>query len=257
MTQKHSAVTLVLFVALTTGLTTGLHQLDGGFRIAWSDPVGWFEAASVEVAIGGTMRTVGLTLGYWLVGSTTLYVLASRVHRRPRLVARVTLPIARRLADRAMATALVGSIVLSPVSPAVAEQPPPPPLVFDITSDGVPVPHIRSAEPAIDEGRVTEGEPADTEQPAPRRVDAIEPTPQTDPSRMTAATPPSSKYTVVPGDSLWIIAVREVEQIAGNDAATVSSYWRSVVAANRTTLRSGDPNLIYPGEIVNLPDINP
>ena len=32
--------------------------------------------------------------------------------------------------------------------------------------------------------------------------------------------------------------------------AEVARYWRAVIAANRSTLRSGDPSLIFPGEIV-------
>ncbi len=43
---------------------------------------------------------------------------------------------------------------------------------------------------------------------------------------------------------------------AGNalpDDATIARYWQAVIAANRTTLRSGDPNLIFPGELVTLP----
>jgi hypothetical protein len=35
----------------------------------------------------------------------------------------------------------------------------------------------------------------------------------------------------------------------------VTRYWLRVVEANRPNLRSGDPDLIYPGEIVILPPI--
>ena len=35
--------------------------------------------------------------------------------------------------------------------------------------------------------------------------------------------------------------------------ADVARYWQRVIAANRTTLRSGDPSLIFPGEVVTLP----
>jgi hypothetical protein len=30
-------------------------------------------------------------------------------------------------------------------------------------------------------------------------------------------------------------------------------HWLVVIAANRSTLRSGDPSLIFPGEIVTVP----
>jgi hypothetical protein len=54
---------------------------------------------------------------------------------------------------------------------------------------------------------------------------------------------------------LWLIAKAEVARRSSGTAAEgqVARYWRLVVAANRATLRSGDPSLIYPGEIVTLP----
>ncbi|GIU88137.1 MAG: hypothetical protein KatS3mg009_2652 [Acidimicrobiia bacterium] len=63
-------------------------------------------------------------------------------------------------------------------------------------------------------------------------------------------------HVVVAGDNLWRIAAAEVARVTGAarapDAA-VLPYWRAVVAANRATLRSGDPSLVYPGEVVTLP----
>jgi nucleoid-associated protein YgaU len=35
----------------------------------------------------------------------------------------------------------------------------------------------------------------------------------------------------------------------------VAEYWRKVIDANRDRLRSGDPNLIYPGEEIILPPL--
>jgi hypothetical protein len=54
----------------------------------------------------------------------------------------------------------------------------------------------------------------------------------------------------VAGDNLWSIAAAH---IGARRAADVVPYWRQVVDANRSTLRSGDPNLIFPGELVALP----
>jgi hypothetical protein len=60
---------------------------------------------------------------------------------------------------------------------------------------------------------------------------------------------------VAPGDNLWRIAAARIAQDrpAAPTDAEIAPYWRRVVDANRPTLRSGDPNLVFPGEIVTLP----
>jgi nucleoid-associated protein YgaU len=68
-----------------------------------------------------------------------------------------------------------------------------------------------------------------------------------------AAIPPVSRhYTVQPGDNLWTIARAALGGNAGD--AEVAPYWNALISANRSHLRSGDPNLIYPGELLGLPD---
>jgi nucleoid-associated protein YgaU len=62
---------------------------------------------------------------------------------------------------------------------------------------------------------------------------------------------------VVKGDNLWAIAAARLSDAAGPsaDSDRVAAYWRKVIELNRPTLRSGDPNLIYPGEMISLPPI--
>ena len=83
----------------------------------------------------------------------------------------------------------------------------------------------------------------------PRQFPRLRPPPA--PAPVSART-----HVVVPGDNLWRIATEELVRVSGvarpSDAAIVP-YWRAVVEQNRATLRSGDPSLIYPGEIVTLP----
>jgi nucleoid-associated protein YgaU len=55
-------------------------------------------------------------------------------------------------------------------------------------------------------------------------------------------------HVVAAGESLWTIAAARIAP--GTD---VAPYWARVVEANRSTLRSGHPNLIYPGEAIALP----
>ncbi len=55
------------------------------------------------------------------------------------------------------------------------------------------------------------------------------------------------------GDHLWKISARHLDEQANN--GEIAPYWRRVVEVNTPQLRSGDPDLIYPGEIVQLPAI--
>ncbi len=61
----------------------------------------------------------------------------------------------------------------------------------------------------------------------------------------------AEEHTVVVqrGDHLWKISARH---LSGTDRP-VAPYWREVVEVNTPSLRSGDPDLIYPGEIISLP----
>jgi hypothetical protein len=55
---------------------------------------------------------------------------------------------------------------------------------------------------------------------------------------------PGAPYTIVSGDTLSGIASQAYGQ---------PRKWRDIWRANQTTLKSGDPNLIFPGEVINVP----
>lgn len=77
------------------------------------------------------------------------------------------------------------------------------------------------------------------------------------PRRQAHPAPADSRHAVRKGDSLWIIAEERVSNGRSDaSAADVSLYWSLLVEANRSTLRSGDPSLIFPGEIVMLPPLD-
>jgi hypothetical protein len=66
---------------------------------------------------------------------------------------------------------------------------------------------------------------------------------------------------VARGDNLWSIAAARLAQVRGRRAAELSdrevaAYWIRVVQANQGHLRSGNPNLIYPDEVVELPPVS-
>jgi hypothetical protein len=78
-----------------------------------------------------------------------------------------------------------------------------------------------------------------------------------------APPPPATRpglHRVVEGESLWSIARSSLALGTGRDEGElrnreVAAYWVRVLLANRGRLRSGNPDLIYPGEYVRLPAI--
>jgi nucleoid-associated protein YgaU len=76
------------------------------------------------------------------------------------------------------------------------------------------------------------------------------------PEPAPAPEPAAGTHRVVPGDNFWRIARAHLQKTWDRppDNAEVARYWRQVIALNRERLRSGDPDLIFPGEIFDLPD---
>jgi nucleoid-associated protein YgaU len=71
----------------------------------------------------------------------------------------------------------------------------------------------------------------------------------------------SDTYSVIVerGDHLWKISANHLRSELGREArdAEIWPYWLVVIETNRSELRSGDPDLIYPGEVIDLPPHGP
>jgi hypothetical protein len=122
--------------------------------------------------------------------------------------------------------------------------------------DPPPVPSVPSIDPA----------PA----PAPTPTTAAVPPPIAQPPVVPLVPPAPAASPVVPvtgaahtvarGEHLWSIAAGQIAMATGRPPAElapadVASYWLRVVEINRPRLRSGNPNLVYPGEVVQLPPL--
>ncbi len=64
---------------------------------------------------------------------------------------------------------------------------------------------------------------------------------------------------MVAGDHLWAIAGKRLTEVRGQtpDEGEHARYWVRLVDANRGRIRSGDPDLIFPGEVIELPEVEP
>jgi hypothetical protein len=85
-------------------------------------------------------------------------------------------------------------------------------------------------------------------------------TPSTPPAApTTTGTPPlPTAHTVVAGDNLWEIAAAHLALATARmrtdlGALDIAPYWTRVCMQNRERLRSGNVNLIYAGEVIDLP----
>lgn len=72
------------------------------------------------------------------------------------------------------------------------------------------------------------------------------------------STPSSGTVVVEEGDHLWKISERRLSDVYQREAtnAEIGPYWREIIDENQPTLRSGNPDLIYPGEVVALPPVD-
>jgi hypothetical protein len=284
--SRSGAFRIVGVIAVEAVAVFALHRLGNvpGFSPDWSDLGGWVATTTPEEAVATTLRLVALVLAWWLLVTTVLYTLG-RVAGLVGLVRSVewaTLPLVRRLADRAAAVSLAVMTVAAPAVAVIAPLPgvehtsgaqtaedpdlappfPQPPRVTRVSPPGTvpalppPIPLPQSGEVAYTPTPVgSDGTWAPPLAPPVRR--AVIRAGASSPAQQQVEVP--SEHVVVPGDNLWIISERHFEQVTGREDLSdreVADYWVAVIEANRNRVRSGDPDLIYPGELIVLPPIS-
>jgi hypothetical protein len=242
-----------------------LHRLGeiSWMTIPWGSLRSWLGIAPIEDVVAAGLRSIALVVAYWIAASTAAYATA-RISRVPRLIratAWATLPPVRRAIDRAVAVTVTAAALASPIAPAVAGEIPSPPerIVYQISDGGVPTP---INPPVVDPTVILPpgvGGAGYTPQPAgnPTVGDgaaAID----TGGERHEAGVPRGTVvHEVVTGDNLWTISAGHLRTLLPDlepTTAEIAAYWRRVIETNSLTLRSGNPNLIFPGEQIVMPD---
>ncbi|HEU5001266.1 MAG TPA: hypothetical protein VFW71_00615 [Actinomycetota bacterium] len=211
----------------------------------------WLATSPPADAVAAVLRLVAVGLTGWLLAGTALY-LTGRLARLPGLVRAAgwaTPRGLRRLVDAAL-TVAVTATVTGGTAFAAGPPAPPPPGVARVTATA-------SLRPPLPRTKIS----SSTEVPAPTPAPTLPPAASGPPQEKSPApAAPPGPHVVLPGESLWSIAA--VTLAAGRTSAPsppgpeqVARYWVDVVARNRPHLRSGNPNLIFPGEPVTLPPL--
>ena len=194
-------------------------------------PTGSFtSAASSEATALAVGQWLLVGLAGWLVITQVLYTIAiaARMNWAEQILRPLTLPLIRRLA----AGATTAILTFSTAAPAALAD---------------PQPQVE-VEIAEREGLRMEATPTPILEPI------------TTPTNV-ATLPPEGSYSasltwlVRPGDHLWKIAGEHLEIVMNRPPtdAEHARYWALLVDTARPIIRSGDPDLIYPGEQIPLP----
>jgi hypothetical protein len=256
---RHLAPTGLLFGAELAGVfaLVRLGHVDG-FSVPFAHVGLWLRQSPPADVLAATLRLVALGGLCWLFASTVLYGFA-RVVRATRVINALgwcTLPAIRRVVDGALAVSLVTTGVVASGAGLAHAAPPPPPPTTSTTS-----PHVRSGRAHVLESfppaPTSPSSPAQ-QQPPPASSPPDPPTPTPPPAPVPDAQ--AQRHVVVAGDNLWTIAAGEVARATGRSESEltdqeIARYWVELLTAARPGLRSGNPNLIYPGEVVPLPPI--
>lgn len=216
-------------LALEGGALFALHSVDVP-GVDWAHLGHWLDHVAPEDAVVAVVRLLALGTVWYVAATTVLYALAN-LSRLPGLIRGVrvlTLPGIRRVIDGVMVASLVAVPSAVLLTPAIAHAQTP--IAAQV--------HSYVPSPA--------GDPSDPYVPTPAGPDSG--TPAAD----------VGSYEVKAGDNLWSIAAAQLAARSGRavhelSEAEIRPVWLAVIEANAGMLASGDPDLIFLGEVLVIP----
>jgi hypothetical protein len=222
-------------------------------HIEWSDLGSWLDATPTEDAVVAAIWLAALLCAGWLAGSTLLYIaaLVTRIRTVIRSISWITLPGIRRMSEGALAAVLL----TAPALPGSAGAQTPPPVVVVVDEDGALLPPgITLPEPERVPPLPTlppAHRPPDSSNRSPLPTAVADDLPDVDEDQHSGTT----RVIVQKGDNLWSISRRHLASVKGSHPSNdeIAPYWRQVIAVNRPSIISGNPDLIYPGEVLTMP----
>lgn len=201
----------------------------------------WMDARDAVGVAFAFLRVVALVLAWYLLIVTVLGLLA-RLSRVPSLVALTdlgTIPAVRKLLGGVAGIGLTASAATLLVGPSLADDPP----------AAVEVEGEDAAAGSVVIERLPDGSTV-----------VIERLPDDDGSATMRVVGADGQavptWAVQPGDHFWHIAEATLTEAWGRDPTDVEidPYWRHLVEVNRARLvDQSNPDLIYPGQVFDLP----
>jgi hypothetical protein len=231
------------FVAISIA---GLHRLGNAFPLGLVLDTG----GPLEPTLAAVLRLVGLAVGYWLAASTVLYLIgrAGRIPGAIRAVGWATIGPVRRLIDGVVAGAVVITIglpatAITMTGPGYIPDPAGDPIETDVPITETLPGSILPGTLFLPAHQVPVPEVGEPESVAPQGTVPNEPT----------------EVVVKSGDHMWALAEQRLIQVRGRGVSDteIAPYWLQVIGVNLSRIRSGDPDLIFPGEILFLPETEP
>ncbi len=218
-----------------------------------------------EEALLGALWIAAVATALWFTLSLLLVQFANRSGSRllHRLSEQVAMPLARRLAQGSLALGLValpacGSstagrpemvLVQSGVSTTISSQ------YFEVTAP------VTYQSPTSGVELISTSVPASltdslADSLADSPTEAQVPSAPETPTQSTASTE-AGPHIVSVGENLWSIAKAQLTKNTDTTPtnAEIGPYWARLVEQNRGSLSSGNANLIYPGEMIQIPAI--
>lgn len=200
---------------------------------AWSTLFEWYGRVGPEGAAIAVVRGITVALTAWLALAAVLQALAGAPSLHPlRPLADLISPRSMQRLGRSLAglSLTAGLAAPAPSAGTLAPDQEPPPVSSTVPAEEAATATMRVVDPVP---------PEVAPPPAPE---------------VTSALP---TLTVAGGDSFWSIAVEVLADATTGrspDEREVASYWRRLVEANTTRLVVPDnPDLLYPGQVLELP----
>jgi hypothetical protein len=249
---------LPLLLAVEAAAVVAVHRLGSRppFDLPLDDVDAWVHASPAD-ALLAALRVTALAGAAWLFAVTAAYALARGLGIRSALgvLERATPHLVRRVVDHAVAASIVVGALAAPAHAAAK----PPPVVVDVRNGRAHGGSLSSLPADIPRARTTPASSTTVATPAPP-VPTLPPTAAPPAPAPPAPAPLAAPTNVVvqAGDNLWTIAADALAHATARDRASlddaeIARYWRAVCDANATTVRSGNLDVIVPGEVIALP----